>query len=115
MKLRFGPDATIANGASQSNAFDLHELGLCGLIMPAGWDAADITLLASTDAGGTFKAVYDKDGNEMTIKASASRYIALQAIEFAGLKLVKLRSGTSGVPVNQTAARIITIVSRKLV
>jgi hypothetical protein len=110
-----GTDFSIANGQSLSNAIDLKENGLCGLYMPAAWDAADLTLVGATSLSGTYQNVNDKDGTEMLIKAAASRFILLNPADFAGLRFLKLRSGTSGAAVAQTAARTISPMLRRLV
>lgn len=99
---------TIAESASLSDAIILDEALLAGLLLPAAWTTADLTLQASTRAApSTYANVYDVDGTEVTIKAAASRYVALNPADFAGMYAIKLRSGTSGSPVTQAAARSI--------
>lgn len=83
---------------------------IVGVEMPSSWDAANLTLQVSTDGGSTFNNVYDKDGDEVVIEADASRYVILNPALFAGIDEFKLRSGTSGTPVVQTAARTIKLV-----
>lgn len=101
--------ATIAESGNLSNAVTIDESMLLGLILPAAWDTADLTLQASHD-GTNFANLYDSAGTEVTIKAAASRYVTLSPADFAGMQAIKLRSGTSGSPVTQTAARSITVV-----
>lgn len=101
--------ATIAESGNLSNAVIIDESLILGLILPSDWTAADLTLQASHD-GTNFANVYDSAGTEVTIKAAASRYITLDPSAFAGMQAIKLRSGTSGTPVTQTAAREITVV-----
>lgn len=101
--------ATIANGASLSDAVELSGSAVIGIVTPAAWTAADLTLQASHD-GSTYNNVYDKDEAEMTIQAGASRYIALEPNLMIGAEKLKLRSGTSGTPVNQGAERVITLI-----
>jgi hypothetical protein len=102
---------TIANNASLSDAVSLDEAALVGLIMPGTWTAADLTLQGAGENDETaFLNVYDKDGTEVTIDAAASRYILLEPGKFAGIKQLKIRSGTSGTPVNQGGARTIVAV-----
>lgn len=84
------------------------------IIMPSSWEAADITFLVSNSATGTFqKLVFADDEGEVTIKASASEVIALNGEIKDALEAcpyVKLRSGTSGTPVDQKTDKTITVI-----
>lgn len=106
--------ATIANGASLSGAICLGAGVLCAIVMPAGWDAADMTFQVSDDQGATWHELLDASGTAITLSAPAagSRY-EMDAADFKSAMFLKLRSGTTGAPVNQTAARSLTVVSRK--
>ena len=105
--------ATIAINTALSPGVDLGGLHLCGIRMPAGWDAAAITLQVSND-GQTWRDLYDVNG-EVSIPVAASRHIALELARFVGIGgMVRVRSGTGSVPVNQTAARDIELVTRAL-
>lgn len=101
---------TIANGASLSGAVDLRGLRLAAIVMPADWDAANLSFQASLD-DGTYFNVYTTAG-EKTVTAADDRYILIPPDDFAGAQWLKVRSGTAGVPVNQTAARTITLLLR---
>jgi len=108
--------AVIAEGTSQSDAIRKPGYKIVGIIMPAAWTAADITFLVSNDpATGFVKLVQASDEAEITSKASASEAIVFNGAIKEALALgvyVKIRSGTSGTPVNQVAgARIIVIFS----
>lgn len=99
--------ATIANGASLSGAVDLTNFVFAGLMMPAAWTAASITFQGSID-GTTYGDLYNTSGTEYTIasaNAVASRFIAIDPRDFAGVRYVKVRSGSSAAAVNQGAAR----------
>jgi hypothetical protein len=103
--------ATIANGESLSDAIILDEGFLVGLILPATWTTANLTLQAAGENDeSTFQNVYDQAGTEVTITAAASRYVILEPAKFAGIKKLKIRSGTSGTPVAQAAARSIVAI-----
>ena len=106
--------ATIAAGGSQSNVIDTEHTVLTGIVMPAAWTAADLTVLASTHKEGTFLPVYDDAGAEVVIKAAASVCIGIDvaALKLAAFRYIKLRSGTAGTHVNQADARAITIVMK---
>lgn len=104
--------ATIANAASLSGEIDLEGFKLAAIIMPAAWDAANLTFQASDVSGGTFQNVFDDAGTETTVTAAVSRSIGMDAAmpELAAFRFLKIRSGTSALPVNQTAARTLTLV-----
>lgn len=107
--------ATITSGQAVSAAFALDGMGAIRINMPAGWDAAGLTFQVSMD-GVTYINLYDKFG-EYSISSSvvgASRSIILPPADFAGVRYMKVRSGTSGTPVNQTADRVISLVVRPL-
>jgi hypothetical protein len=102
---------TIAASASVGSGVNINGLDVTGILMPSGWDTAAITLQYSPD-GTTWSNVYDQYGGEMTLQTAASRYIALPPSLLAGVGWLKLRSGTSGSAVNQTAARTVTWIVR---
>jgi hypothetical protein len=104
---------TIASGASLSGAVDLNGCGLVRIQMPAGWDAAVLTFQVSLD-GLTFANLYDRAGNEYTVQVAASSSIIVPPSDFAGLRWLKVRSGTAGVAVNQTAERVLNLMVRPL-
>ena len=102
--------ATIANGASLSDAILINEAAVVGIKMPAAWTAADLTLQAAgEDAESTFNNVYDQEETEVTIQADASRHIVLEPAKFIGIKWLKIRSGTAASAVNQGGARSIVV------
>ena len=102
-------DAVIANGASLSGAVTMTGGRLARITMPAAWTAASLTFQASSD-GATYGDLYDKDGVEYTVSAAASREIIIPLVDFLGVAYLKVRSGTSGTPVNQGAARTLKLV-----
>lgn len=107
--------AVITSGESQSGVVDLEAYVLCGIHMPSAWTTADITFLAgyeNEDGGTDYLPVYDADGNELTVDAAASRHIVIAPAAFAGARWIKLRSGTSGTPVNQAGTRTLHLLAR---
>jgi hypothetical protein len=104
--------ATIANGASLSGAVDLGGATMVAIQMPANWTAANLTFQLSAD-GVTYAELQDELGNTFTVTAAASLAIASAALAatFLGARYLKVRSGTSGVPINQGAARDIKIIA----
>lgn len=104
---RTTPSAVIANGESLSAAFYVGAGKLTSVQIPSSWTAATITFQGSLD-GTNFFNVVDGDGNEVEYQADASRLIPIQPFE--GANWMKIRSGTSGTPVNQGAARTLNML-----
>lgn len=103
----------IAASANITDAIDISGAKLVGVFMPAAWDAADLTFQASYD-GSNFFNVYDDNNTEVNVKAAASRYLQLKTggdddVALDMLRHLKIRSGTNGTPVTQTAARILIL------
>ena len=103
---------TIANGASLSGEIDLEGFKNFAIEMPAAWTAANLTFQAASASGGTFQNVHDDAGTEVVVTAAAARVIGMDAVkrELAALRFIKIRSGTTGTPVNQGAARTLTLI-----
>jgi hypothetical protein len=101
------PTDTIANGASLGSGVNLNDQHLVGIVMPAAWTAAALTFSGSLD-NSTWFDIYDNNGVELTVQAAASRFIAIPAGLLPPLPYLRVRSGTSGTPVNQAGARILT-------
>jgi hypothetical protein len=114
----FSQPDTIAAGSALSIGAQINGLDLVGLLMPAGWDAAVITLQQSIDQV-TWSDVYDASGAEMTVQTAAGRYVRLPAgalalgtILLTGIRFIRIRSGTGAVPLPQSAPRTLTWLSR---
>jgi hypothetical protein len=113
--------ATIPAGATGlSQALNLGSKALVSISVPAAWVSAALTFLASYDQGTTWTNYYDAAGNEVSVTAAimnaaaAGGYnITLDPADFSGVSFIKLRSGTSGTPVNQTASRALVVYARK--
>lgn len=97
----------IASGQSLSAEIVLKGT-LVAIQMPAAWDAADISFMASLDDGATYGNLRDQFGVELIIPTAVSRVIYLDASTWLGVRRIKVRSGSSTTPVAQTAARTIT-------
>lgn len=103
---------TIANGTALSSAVDLYGGQLVGVQMPAAWTAAALTFQGSYD-GTTFGNVKGTDGTEVSWTVAAGEVIrAFHYEAFWGLRHLKVRSGTAGTPVNQTAERTLQLLVR---
>lgn len=96
--------AEIAQDANLSAAVELGGHSVERIIMPAAWDAADLTFQVSDDGGTTFQNLYWDWGAEMVVDAAQGLTIELSPfIKLSNIDQLKVRSGTSGVPVAQTA------------
>jgi hypothetical protein len=102
--------ATIATGASLSNALPIGAYAPIAVRFPTAWTTAVLTFDASED-GVTYGAVYDADGTELAIQAGAGRFVALPPAPFAGASYIRLRSGTVGSPVNQSRERVVVVLT----
>lgn len=105
---------TIASGQSLSAELDLEGFKLVCILMPAAWDAAAITFQISDVAGGTFLDAFDDAGVEISATVDAARAVGFDDIlpELSSVRFMKLRSGTSATPVNQTASRTFKILAK---
>ncbi|HXG66938.1 MAG TPA: hypothetical protein VNO70_17680 [Blastocatellia bacterium] len=114
--------ATIPSGQSLSDAVDLGPGVLSGILMPAAWTAAALTFQVSVD-GVTFYNLTKDAASDVQIQAQAGRAYPVEAAAafadtlyegnpFTGFRYVKVRSGTSGAPVNQGAERQITLIAK---
>jgi hypothetical protein len=107
--------AAIAAGANLTPALKLEGFGVVRIALPASWDTANLTFQVSDEENGTFTDLYDSDGNEVVVIASANRNIVLPARIFGtGFFFIKVRSGTSATAVNQSVARTLKMIVRPL-
>ena len=100
--------ATIANGASLSDAVTLNGKQVAVIEMPAAWTPAVITFTASVDGTNYFN-VHDNDGSEVCVVVDVTRRVHVDLSILSQQKYIKLRSGTSTTVVAQGAARTIYV------
>jgi hypothetical protein len=114
--LKMTPDAQsqsvlIASGSSLSASVDFgSSKSLVGVGMSAAWTTAGLTFQVSVDGGVTWLEFYDGGGDELLLTVSASQYVRVDPSTFLGVSKMKVRSGTSSVPVNQVADRTLTLI-----
>lgn len=101
----------IGAGQSLSGEIDLGAAKLTAIFVPSGWTAANLTLQASPDGGVTWGNLYTDAGAEVTFVAAAGQMIAIDPTRLRGINCLKLRSGTSGTPVNQVSAANLTLIA----
>src|SRR5664279_2494122 len=95
---------TIAINTALSGPICLGDGVLCAIKMPAGWDAAALTFQVSDDGGTTWQELLDNSGAAITVASpAAAQRINMFATDFQSAIWLKVRSGTSGSAVNQTA------------
>jgi len=100
---------SITSGQSLSDAVDLSGYDVVGVSLPSAWTAANLTFQGSID-GSTYTNLIEKAGVELEIIAAANYLIPLSSSAFAPLRFLKIRSGTSTTPVNQSANRTIQLI-----
>lgn len=104
--------ANIAASASLSGQVDIGPGRLVGILVPAGWTAANVTFQASPDGGVTWGNLFSYLGTEFTVVAVAGQFNAIDPTLLQGVVSLKVRSGTSGSPVTQTGAVAVTLVTK---
>ena len=107
--------ATILSGTALSGPVALGAFSLVGISMPAAWTAAALTFQVSPDGGTTWQELVDNTGAAISITAAAGTFIMLvgePSYDWRGINMIRVRSGTVGVPVNQAADRVVNIITR---
>jgi len=119
VKTTFTQSAVIASGEALSGVVSTRgeydppaTFQVIGLQFPSSWTAADVSFSVSAD-GSTFVPLF-WNGNEYVVGAAASTGVSLEPSALAGWPFVKVRSGTSGSPVNQAAERTVLVVTRRV-
>lgn len=114
----------IPSGGALSGEIDLSQYRVVGLQVPAAWTAAALTFQhratgQTLQDGSTpnFGELFDEAGNVVTVASAnvvADRTIMfvtdLVARSLAGVRHLKIRSGTSATPVNQAADRLLVLI-----
>lgn len=115
----------IQNGESVSSSINLDQVTddtgcryesyrLFGLDIPASWTPANVTI-QQKHADGTYRAVKDSSGLELSFPAVAGDVIRFDnPAQFAALTDIKILSGTTATPVNQAADRTINLILRAI-
>lgn len=105
---------TSAGGLSA--AIDLSYMTPIGIIGSTDWDTGNLTFQCSFD-GTTYGNMYNDAGSEYTVTVPTTDggdWLSLDPADFAGINFLKIRSGTSGTPVQQTNASTLYLITRRV-
>lgn len=87
--------AAVWDGAgTTSEAVNLENETLCGLHIPSTFNGTAITFTVAPTFGGTYRTM-QVDGSDYSVTVAASKYVALDPANFAGVQFFKIVSGTS--------------------
>lgn len=98
----------IANNESLSTEFITGGRRLVKLSVPE-ITSATLSFEVKIDKDDDFHDLYDGTGAEVTVGSASTGDRTFLVPELAGMYAIKVRSGTTGSPVNQSAARTIRI------
>jgi hypothetical protein len=100
----------IANGAALSGAINIQGYDVVAIQQPASTEGTAFTFQGSVD-GQTFADVKDSSGAEVSLtkSATAAETLLFGTKELRGLQAIKVRSGTSATPTNQTGDATILV------
>jgi hypothetical protein len=98
-------DFTIAKDGSLSTAIDCRGFRVAKIFI-YGWTAADLTFAESADST-VYGPLKDDAGIDVSVEISANDVVAItiNALAFADVCYLKIRSGTVSIPVTQAAER----------
>lgn len=101
-------DVTISSGTTSTSSGDLVGLIVVGLITPASLSSTSLTFSVSTD-GTTFRTLKDTSNTNISITCdSTARQYVLTPSNFAGVKYIKVESGSS------ETSKTFTLVTRPI-
>lgn len=97
---------TIASSGTTSGAADLGGTTLVGLRMPDTLTGTSVTFKCGDSLAGTYQTL-QRNGADYSVPVAASKYISLDPNIFAGVRFIKVVSGSS-----EGDARSVILVSR---
>lgn len=96
----------ISESTTISTAVDTDGLLLSGIIFPSAMTGSAVTFqVASTNTGGTFKALKETDGTDVSYTITADSHVRVDPSGWAGVGAIKVVSGTA-----EAADRVIYLV-----
>ena len=96
---------TIAESGTTSQAVDVGEWLIAGIVTPAALTGTALTFTGALEEGGTYRALVDSSGTPISVTVSADDHILIEPQTFAGVSWIKLVSGSA-----EAADREITLV-----
>jgi hypothetical protein len=109
-------EVVIAAGQALSPAIDIGTKSLVAISLPPNWTTAGLSFQISFD-GETWGELVDSTNTaisipEVTIENDLPAQIAVNPEQWQGVTALKVRSGTSGAPVDQVNAVTLTLITR---
>ncbi len=106
----------IAAGQSLSAEVDIGAKSLVGLLIPANWTTAGLSLQVSVDGGTTWGELTTVAGTPYAIGSltggTLAYYVAIDPTTLVGAQALKIRSGTQASPVNQANLVTLQLITR---
>lgn len=101
--------ATIADSGTTSTEIDTEGYPVTGLILDSSFDGVALAIHASDVTGGTFVAIYDSDGNAISMVVAASHAIGLTGVDAQAVSAFRYLKFVADA---QTGATVITVLSK---
>ena len=104
-------DAVIAKDGTDSTEVDIQKWKYISILMPAGWDAATLTIKGSAVAGGTKRTIKNDVGQTfpaMTVAVDTIYTIDANALMLAGVHFISFVASAA----QTTAARTIKVMCK---
>lgn len=95
----------IASSATTSNALDVGEWLVAGIVTPAALTGTSLTFTGALEEDGTYRTLKDSAGTDISVTVSTDDHILIEPQTFAGVAWIKLVSGST-----EAAEREITLV-----
>lgn len=116
----------IPNNQSISGSVDLGNLQICAIEMPTTWAGTKISFLSKShrekgdntqDNIEDWNDVYNDAGTEVSLTVAGNRIVGISAQvmmdALRGLRYIRIRSGVTGTPVNQSPAKVIRLICKE--
>jgi hypothetical protein len=93
--------ATIDSGGTISDSLDFRDGRVIAFIADTAWKTANLSFLTWNPLSNKWVSVYGHDGTEVAYTFTDTTYTAGEPVKLAGLRYLKIRSGTKATPVAQ--------------
>lgn len=107
-------EPSITSGTAITDAIQLDGQTPAAIQTPAALTGTQFSFDCAVSTTGTFAPLYNTDGTEFLVDVGTSRHIWLDPRVFAGVRSIKIRSGTVGTPTNEAATRTIVLIVRDI-